>query len=150
MLIAAFALGACNPFQCTYETRFVGTNGTLDGASGSVTVEYVNLRQYHPDGPVPSYLTWQIRGERLASPATRITLRNGQGEVLKQLSMSSSSAVSFTAGSSTNLNDAEQDNLFNQLGSGGLVVTVELQNGTTVTVPLRATAKEDWNHPSCD
>jgi hypothetical protein len=147
---ASLIATACNPYQCTYETRFVGTDGTTTGANGTLIVTYVNFRQYHDDGPVPSDLTWNIRGEGLASPATGLALRNANGQSVLSLSMSSTSAVSMTATSAATITGADRDRMFELLGSGAGVVVLTLQNGGTITVPLRVASQDDWHHPECD
>src|SRR5678815_1367205 len=143
---ASLFAAACNPYQCTYETRFVGTDGTTNGASGTVIVTSVNFRQYHDDGPVPSDLTWNIRGEGLASPATGLVLRSSAGQSLLSLSMSTTSSVSMTA----TIAGADRDRMFELLASGAGVVVLTLQNGSTISVPLRVASQEDWHHPECD
>ena len=147
---ASLFAAACNPYQCTYETRFVGTDGTMSVASGTVTVTSVNFRQYHDDGPVASDLTWNIRGEGLASPATGLVLRNSAGQSVLSLSMSSTSAVSMTATSAATIAGADRDRMFELLASGAGVVVLTLQNGSTISVPLRVASQEDWHHPECD
>lgn len=149
-LIGWSLLAACNPYQCSYETRFVGTTGTTSGASGSVIVTSVNFRQYHDDGPVPSDLTWNIRGEGLASPAIGLVLRNASGQSVLSLSMSSTSAVSMTATSAATITGADRDRMFELLASGAGVVVLTLQNGNTISVPLGVASQDDWHHPECD
>ena len=143
------AAGACNPYACTYETRFIGTAATTSGVNGTLIVTYVNFRQYHDDGPVPSDLTWNIRGEGLASPATGLTLKRADGQSVMSLSMSSTSAVSMTAQSAATITGADRDKMFELLASGAGVVILTLQNGSTITVPLRVASQEDWHHPDC-
>jgi len=143
-------LAACNPYQCSYETRFVGTTGTTSGANGTVIVTSVNFRQYHDDGPVPSDLTWNIRGEGLASPATGLVLRNASGQSVLSLSMSSTSAVSMTATSAATITGADRDRMFELLASGAGVVVLTLQSGGTISVPLGVASQDDWHHPDCD
>ena len=144
------AVEACNPYQCTYETRSIGTAATTSGVNGTLIVTYVNFRQYHDDGPVPSDLTWNIRGEGLASPATGLTLKRADGQSVMSLSMSSTSAVSMTAQSAATITGADRDRMFELLASGAGVVVLTLQNGSTITVPLRVASQEDWHHPECD
>jgi hypothetical protein len=143
-------LAACNPYQCSYETRFVGTTGTTSGANGTVIVTSVNFRQYHDDGPVPSDLTWNVRGEGLSSPASGLVLRNANGQSVLSLSMSSTSAVSMTATSAATITGADRDRMFELLASGAGVVVLTLQNGSTVSVPLGVASQDDWHHPECD
>lgn len=147
---ASLCAAACNPYACTYETRFVGTAGTTAGANGSLIVTSLNFRQYHDDGPVPSDLTWNVRGEGLASPATGLTLKSADGQTVLSLSMSSTSAVSMTAMSSATISGADRDRMFELLGSGAGVVILTLQNGSTISTPLRVASQEDWHHPECD
>jgi hypothetical protein len=147
---ASLLAAACNPYQCSYETRFVGTTGTTTGATGTVIVTYVNFRQYHDDGPVPSDLTWNIRGEGLPSPASALTLRRADGQTVMSLSMSSTSAVSMTAASAATIAGADRDRMFELLGSGAGVVVLTLQDGSAIAVPLRVASQEDWHHPECD
>lgn len=149
-ILAAVAIAACNPYRCTYETRFIGTTGSTDAANGILTIQYVNTRGYREDGPVPDHLTWSIGAERLSSPATTLTLRSAQGQVVRELSISSPSAVSMTAGSSVNLSAAEHDAVFDLLASGGASVVLQLQSGATISAPLRVSSREDWHRPSCD
>lgn len=118
LLGTSFLAAACNPYQCTYETRFVGTAGTTSGPNGSLIVTYVNFRQYHDDGPVPSDLTWNIRGEGLASPATGLTLKRADGQSVMSLSMSSTSAVSMTAQSAATITGTDRDLTFQLVASG--------------------------------
>jgi hypothetical protein len=143
-------LAACNPYQCSYETRFVGTTGTTSGANGTVIVTSVNFRQYHDDGPVPSDLTWNIRGEGLASPATGLVLGNASGQSVLSLSMSSTTAVSMTATSAATITGADRDRMFELLASGAGVVVLTLQSGGTISVPLGVASQDDWHHPECD
>ena len=149
MLGASLLAAGCNPYACTYETRFVGTTGTTSGASGTVIVTYVNFRQYHDNGPVPSDLTWNIRGEGLSSAATALMLRTATGQTVLSLSMSSTSEVSMTATSSSTITGADRDRMFELLGSGAGVVVLTLQNGSTISVPLRVASQDDWHHPDC-
>ena len=149
-LVGAVLCAACNPYACTYETRFVGTTGTQTSAIGTVIVTYVNFRQYHDDGPVPSDLTWNLRGEGLASPATGLTLKSSDGQSAMSLSMSSTSAVSMTAASSATISGADRDRMFALLASGGGVVVLTLQSGSTILVPLHVASQDDWHHPECD
>ncbi len=149
-ICAAVALSACNPYKCTYETRFVGTSGSVDGPNGVMTVTSVNTREYHDDGPVPSYLTWNINAERLSSPAATLLLVDAQGRTVRQLFTSSTSAVSMTASNSSDLSAAERDAMFDLLASGGASVVLQLQSGATISVPLRVSLREDWHHPECD
>ena len=149
LLVTSVATAACNPYQCTYETRFVGTGGTASGANGSLIVTYVNFRQYHDDGPVPSDLTWNIRGEGLSSPATGLTLQRADGQTAMSLSMSSTSAVSMTAQSASTITGTDRDRMYELLASGGGVVVLTLQNGSTIAAPLRVASQDDWHHPDC-
>ena len=149
-LLGASLVAACNPYQCSYETRFVGTAGTTTGANGSLIVTSLNFRQYHDDGPVPSDLTWNIRGEGLASPAIALALRSADGQSVLSLSMSSTSSISMTATSSATITGADRDRMFELLASGAGVVVLTLQNGTTIAVPARVASQEDWHHPECD
>jgi hypothetical protein len=41
---AILSLAACNPYSCSYETRFIGTGGVESGVTGNITVDYVNFR----------------------------------------------------------------------------------------------------------
>ena len=150
LLGASLIAAGCNPYACTYETRFVGTGGTTSGANGTLIVTSVNFRQYHDDGPVPSDLTWNIRGEGLASPATALTLKNTDGQTVLSLSMSSTSAVSMTASNAATITGADRDRMYERLASGAGVVVLTLQNGSTISVPLRGASPEDWHHPECD
>jgi len=150
VVAASLSSAACNPYACTYETRFVGTAGTVSGVNGTLIVTSLNFRQYHDDGPVPSDLTWNIRGEGLASPASALTLQIAGGQSVLSLSMSSTSSVSMTANSAATITGADRDRIFELLASGAGVVVLTLQNGATITVPARVASQDDWHHPECD
>jgi len=120
-----------------------------NGVNGNLIVTYVNFRQYHDNGPVPSDLTWNIRGEGLSAPPTGLTFKTADGQVVRSLSMSSTSAVSMTASSSATITGADRDRMFELLTSGVGVVVLTLQNGSTIAAPLRLSSREDWHHPDC-
>jgi hypothetical protein len=63
--------------------------------------------------------------------------------------MSSTSEVSMTATSSSTITGADRDRMFELLGSGAGVVVLTLQNGSTISVPLRVASQDDWHHPDC-
>ena len=149
--LVSLILGAtrCNPYACTYETRFLGTSGSANEANGVVVADYVNAREYHDDGPVPSYLTWRVTAERLVSPASSLVLRDSQGRTIRSLSLSSTSASSMTAASSFDLSAAEAVAMFDLLASGAASLSLQLQNGAAISVPLRVSSQENWHHPEC-
>ncbi len=146
MLSALVATAGCNPYRCTYETRFASTAGAASTASGTLNVAYVNMREYR-EGPVPNALIWSVNAEGLSAPPTRLTLRNELGAVVATLTMSSNSAVSMTANGS--LDTIEGDPRFALLTSGKGRVVLELQNGERVTVSLAVGEVENWHHPNC-
>jgi hypothetical protein len=123
-ILAVLAVSACNPYDCVYESRFVGANGSADVTNGSLIVEYVNTRQYRDDGPLPSEVIWHIRAERLVSPATTMTLRNAQGQVMLTLTMTSTSATSMTAAGSSQITSADRDKFFDLLAGGNATVVL--------------------------
>ncbi len=150
VVAGSLSAAACNPYACSYETRFVGTTGTSSSANGTLIVTSLNFRQFHDDGPVPSDLTWNIRGEGLASPATSLTFQTASGQSVMPLSMSSTSSVSMTANNAATITGADRDRMYDLLGSGTVVVVLTLQNGTTITAPVHVASQDDWHHPDCD
>ena len=143
---ALVAATACNPYRCTYETRFVSTAGTASATPGTLKVEDVNMREYR-DGPVSNAIIWSITAEGLSAPPTRLTLRNEFDVVVATLSMSSSSTVSMTANGS--LDTPDGDARFALLASGKGRVVLELQNGERITAVLAVSQEEHWHHPNC-
>lgn len=146
-LVAAGCLALAGCGRCVYESRFVGTEGQLSVPAGNVTVRYVNMREYRDGGPISNFLTWSIEADGLASPPKTLTLRNASAAIVATLTISGSSTVSMTAygGLDTSPGDAR----FGLLLSGDASVVLELENGSSITVPLRVTRSEDWHHPNC-
>ena len=147
MAAGALAVAGCNPYGCTYETRFVGTTGTTTATAGKLAVEYVNMREYRDGGPVPNALIWSAKAESLVSPAKTLTLRNAANEVVATLSMSSSSGVSMTANGSFDTQPG--DARFSLLLSGTARVVLELEDGQTIVTTLAVSESEGWHHGNC-
>jgi len=144
------SLAACNPYSCSYETRFIGTGGVASGAAGNLIVDYVNFRDYSANGPVPAAITWRASAEKLSSPAKVLTLRDANDQIVASLSLLSSSTVSMTAAGSTDVAAADRDKIFALLTSGRAKAVLELDSGVRVVVPLAVASQEDWHRPSCD
>jgi hypothetical protein len=147
---AILALAACNPYSCNYETRFAGTGGVASGATGNITVDYVNFRDYSANGPVPAAITWRASAEKLSSPAKVLTLRDANDQIVTSLSLQSSSGVSMTAAGSTDVAATDRDKIFALLASGHAQAVLELDSGARIVVPLSVASQEDWHRPSCD
>lgn len=141
------ATPSCKIFGCSYDTRFAGAAGTSNSMAGNVTAE-VNYRQYHNDNPVPSSVTWRVNGDHLASPATGMRLLSSTGAFIMDLSLSSTSQSSFTAASAHDIAAGDGDRIYDLLSAGSSVV-VDLQNGSTIVVPLHVSSREGWHHPEC-
>ena len=151
LLVASSACNSLNPYACIYETRFVGTSGTSSVAgSGTVVVESLNFRENTAEAQAPGGMTWNIRGQDLAAEPVRLSLRNAgsASQVVKALSFSSASATAFAANSAMQIPAAERDQIFNLL-SGNAIVVLELADGTSISVPVAVTERQDWHRPNC-
>lgn len=146
LILFASAVTSAGCDDCTYETRFIGTSGSTSSAAGTVTVNYVNMREYR-DGPVPNAIVWSVNGEGLSSAAKTLTLRNAEGTVVQALTFSFVSSVSFTANGSEDTQPG--DSRFTLLASGTAKLVLELQDGTRIDVPLLVEDEEGWHHPKC-
>jgi hypothetical protein len=153
LLLAPLLLApSCNPYACIYRTRFVATAGTASApAVGRVTVESLNFRDYTAEAQTPVMMAWVVRGEGLAAAPVALTLRDARNpaRVVKSLSFQHTSATSFTSGSSLDVAPGERDQMF-ELLNGNAVVVLELANGSSLTVPVTVTTRENWHRPSCD
>jgi len=152
LLPILLAVGGCNVYACKYETRFVATRGAASSSAvGNVNVEYMNFRDYDPPETALISVSYVAKGEGLTAAPTRLALRDARdlSRVITDLGMNTS-PVSFAAASAFNVALSERNYIFELLASGNGRVILDLANGTSLTVPLVVSTREDWHRPSCD
>jgi hypothetical protein len=143
--------GFFNPYACIYETRFVGTAGTATTPNGTVVVEHLNFRDYTPEAQSPTELIWSVRGQDFGALVVSVTLRDTRNpaQVVRPLvSFTQPSPGPFALRDARQIPPGERDQIFNLL-SGNAMAVAELTNGSTITVPLPVTERQDWHRPNC-
>jgi len=149
--VAGWVAWGCSLGDCTYETRFVGTTGSAAAPGwGTVTAEYLNLREYSDDSGIPSGLTWHIAAPNAPLEVQALTLRDATNptEIVVSLPINHA-ANALSAGELVIVTQGERARLRELLSSGHAILRVEAGNAEPLTLPLEVTGVEQWHHPNC-
>ena len=143
-------LSGCNPYACTYRTRFIATSPTPTVAGVGSFAGYVNFRDYE-DGPVPASIVWNIEMMNATGTPTRLVLadRRDTAIVLAQVPIQETSGrlSAFSVNVST---QRDRDRAFEVLSTGnGVLILTLTDRSSPAIISLSVTDRENWHRPNC-
>ena len=152
--VVVVSLEGCGLLFCSkiYETRFVATTGTASSpAIGTITVVWLNLRDYSDEAETPVSVGWHIEGTGLVRQPTALSLRDVRDTSRVVAPIPIRVTGSMLSGSAFDLpNKADRDRVFSLLSGGNGVVVVDAPGAPRLLVRLTVTDREEWHRPRCD
>jgi len=147
--VAASGMAACNPYQCTYETRFISTQpGSAATAAGTFTGT-IGFRDYSEGEPVPATISWNLVINGKPASLDNVTLRDKRDPATVITTIGVEASGVANSASTPFVTTDERNHVFDTLASGNAVLVADV-NGSPVNIPLLVQAREDWHHPNCD
>ena len=150
VVLSLLMLSGCSILsgRCLYESRSVTAEGTVsitgaDSAFASVMIG--EQRDYQPD----KNLSWQVRGLSLNGKVTRIDLVDQAGTVKYNFTVDPAGGSQLSGGFVRQSEGANINGFFDLLSSTQAKVVITLDDGSSITIPLKSVRQYDWNRPYC-
>ena len=138
--------------RCIYELRNVNAQGRVLENNVEVAHAQLVLGEQRDHEPNKNF-SWLIAAPELKGHTTRITLRDNAAPsiVLYEFPIRPEAQTLLASGSVAQSEGANVNGFFDLLSSRRaiVVITTDLAQRATVTIPLVDVARDDWSRPYC-